>query len=184
MIYFSLREILLSVIAFLSLGLLSAFLYFFLSFLKKEGKINFLKLKRLFLTSPKNYKPILSEDLYVAESPNGHFFEFLFTLLVGLAFILFSYVFTDGLFRLVNLLIFALGYCFMTIILSRHDEPVVRFFASAVSIFLYIFALLIYPVRRLLEVILRTLFLSLRHIILSIYHFFRKMLIKSHFSNN
>ena len=147
MIYFSLNEIFKAVFAFIILGLVSSFFYFFLTLLKKESRLTFLSLKKLLLSSPREIRSCAYEYKPSLQPPPGHFFDFCFTLFIGILYILFSYVFADGLFRLAYLLVFSISFVFTNKLLSKIEEPLALRLSKLVTKFLYVLLVILYPVR-------------------------------------
>ena len=184
MIYFSIKDIFLAILAFVILGALSSLLYFFLSSLKKEGRLNINTVKALFFSSPEECKALVFKNTIREAAPPGHLFEFCFTIFTGVFYILTSYVFLDGLFRLAYLLFFLLGFIYTGKLLSRLREPFLSATRKLLGWIFYIFVLVTYPVRRALGVIFRMLFAIIRTTFISLFQFFKKMLIKSRFTNN
>lgn len=184
MIYFSLKEIFQAVFAFIILGIFASFFYFFLSFMKKESILTFVSLKKLLLSSPKDYKKTISENKPTSLTPPGHFFEFAYTLFIGILFILISYVFADGLFRLAYLFFFIISFVLTNKLLSRIEEPLLSTIAKVVAKFLYILLLIVYPIRCVALAVFKLIF----GIIQKVFKFFikniKKMLIKVVFSKN
>ena len=174
MIYFSMGEIFRAVFAFSILGFFASFLYFFLSFIKKEGLLNLNMLKAVLVSSPKEYNRVENENKPASVSPPGNFFEFAYTLFVGLIFILTSYLFADGLIRLAYLFFFTISFLFTGKLLLRIEEPLLSVIAKITAKILYLILLIIYPLRRAVGVIIKMIFCIVRNFMTTVFKFFKK----------
>ena len=184
MIYFSLKEIYVAVISFFLLGVVSSFVYFLLVFLKAEYKVNTEKIKLLAHACPRDYKSILKKNVNTKREPMSDVTEFLFTIFIGIVFIIFTYVFLDGLFRFAFLLIFCIGFFISKYIFSLIEPGLLLLMLRLLNILLYCIFMLFYPMKVTVCVILSRVFFLICAPFALFHKFFKLKFTNTHFVAN
>lgn len=165
MIYFSIKEIITSIISFFILGCFCGGAYKSSYILLDFSK----KLLALPVYSYRKHNKNLKLDIIIRQRARSelftNIFDFLFTVLISISFILFSYVFLDGSVRAFSLLFFAFGYIlslnflsgYITVILIKSTNCLFLFFLFIYCILLYPLFFLIGIIKKIIEPIINSM---------------------------